>query len=63
VKDLKRDKDKIRKFSVKFQVGSKEVKSRENTLKMPASLEFEEAVYKWCEQEQSNGVNFAWGGN
>jgi len=32
VKDLKRDEDKIRKFSVKFQVGSKKGKSaRKNT--------------------------------
>ena len=33
------------------------------TLKMPASVELEAAVYKWCEQQQSKGVNFAWGGN
>jgi IS30 family transposase len=62
VRDLKRDKDKIRKFSVKFQVGSEKVKSARKTLKIPASLELEEAVYKWCEQ-QSKGVNIAWGGN
>jgi hypothetical protein len=59
----KRDKDKIRKFSVKFEVGSEKVKSERKTLKMPASVEFEEVVYKWYEQEQPKGVNFAWGGN
>jgi hypothetical protein len=45
-----RVKDKIRKLSVKFQVGSEKVKSARKTLKMPASVGLEEAVY---EQEQS----------
>ena len=45
VRDLKIAKDKIRKFSVKFQVGSEKVKSARKTPKMPASVEREEAVY------------------
>ena len=48
---------------MKFQVGSEKVKSARKTLKMPACVGLEEAVYKWYEQEQSKYVNFAWGGN
>jgi hypothetical protein len=44
-------------------VGSEKVKSARKTLKMPAFVELEEAVYKWYEQEESKGVNVSWGGN
>jgi hypothetical protein len=38
VRDLKRDEDKIRKFSVKFQVGSEKVESARKTPEMPPSV-------------------------
>ena len=55
VKDLMKNKEKLRSFSQKYETGSNAVKIRK-TMRLPPSEAIDEAVFKWYIQHQSSGV-------
>lgn len=58
VSDIKINKEKIKLFSIKFNVGSSSKKCVDNRkhIKLPPNKNLEEAVYKWYTQHRSSGI-------
>lgn len=55
VKDLKKNKDKLRSFSRRFDAGSNAIKVRKTMRRLPSEA-IDEAVYKWYSQHRASGV-------
>lgn len=58
VSDIKKQKESIKTFALKFDVGNnKSSVSNRQTLKKPKEVLLEEAVLKWYSQQRSSGVD------
>lgn len=55
VKDLKKNKEKLKLFSEKFEACSSVCKIRK-TMRLPPSEAIDEAVYKWLNQHRASGI-------
>ncbi|XP_045129113.1 tigger transposable element-derived protein 7-like [Portunus trituberculatus] len=56
VKDLKKNKEKLRSFSQRFDAGSNIIKFRKTMRRLPSEA-IDEAVYKWYSQHRSSGIS------